>query len=86
MYIEYLGHSCFYLKGKDRSVVTDPFGDIGFPLKRAECDFVLSSHGHFDHNNFGGVKAEAYTEDFAEKTGIFVPHGYELMQKLLGKK
>ena len=56
MYIEYLGHSCFYLKGKDRSVVTDPFGDIGFPLKRAECDFVLSSHGHFDHNNFGGVK------------------------------
>lgn len=57
MFIEYLGHSCFYLKGKEFSVVTDPFSGIGYPLKRVSCDYVISSHGHFDHNNFEGVDA-----------------------------
>ena len=58
MYLEYLGHSCFYLRGKDISVVTDPFGGIGIPLKRVDCDYVLSSHSHFDHNNFSGVNGK----------------------------
>ncbi len=49
MKISYLGHSCFLIEGK-YSVVTDPFSDIGYPLKRVKCDFVLSSHDHFDHN------------------------------------
>lgn len=54
MDISYLGHSCFYLQG-DFSVVTDPFKGIGYPLKRVKCDYVLSSHDHFDHNNIEGV-------------------------------
>lgn len=49
MKISYLGHSCFFIEGK-YSVVTDPYQDIGYPLKRVKCDFVLSSHDHFDHN------------------------------------
>ncbi len=55
MKIEYLGHSCFYFKGEEFSVVLDPFGDIGYPLKRVKADYALSSHAHYDHNFFEGV-------------------------------
>lgn len=58
MIIEYLGHSCFYIKGEDYSVVTDPFGDIGYRPKRVRCDYALSSHDHFDHNGFDAVDAK----------------------------
>lgn len=57
MIIEYLGHSCFFIEGKEKSVVTDPFSDIGYDLKRVECDFCTVSHDHFDHNNVRGVSA-----------------------------
>ena len=49
MNIEYLGHSAFLLKGENFSVVTDPFSGIGYEMKRVDCDYVLSSHSHFDH-------------------------------------
>ena len=68
MYIEYLGHSCFYLKGGAFSVVIDPFSDIGYPLKRVKCDYAISSHNHFDHNNFEGVDAD---ECITSSTPIF---------------
>ncbi|MBP5308869.1 MAG: MBL fold metallo-hydrolase [Clostridia bacterium] len=58
MLIEYLGHSCFFVKGASFSVVIDPFGGIGYGLKRVDCDYAISSHGHFDHNNFSGVNAK----------------------------
>ena len=68
MYIEYLGHSCFYLEGEDFSVVIDPFGGIGIPLKRVRCDYALSSHDHFDHNNFSGVDAK---REVTSSFGVF---------------
>ena len=49
MKIKYLGHSCFLVQGT-RSVVTDPFSDIGYEMERVKADFCLVSHGHFDHN------------------------------------
>ncbi len=55
MEIEYLGHSAFFLKGKEKSVVTDPFDGVGYPMKRVKCDYCLVSHGHFDHSNVNGV-------------------------------
>lgn len=67
MFIEYLGHSCFYIKSEDFSVVTDPFSGIGYPLKKVYCDYALSSHGHFDHNNFGGVNAGLNVTESTEK-------------------
>ena len=57
MDIEYLGHSAFLLKGENFSVVTDPFSGIGYEMKRVDCDYVLSSHSHFDHNAFDAVNA-----------------------------
>lgn len=51
MEILYLGHASFKLKGKNASLITDPFGEMcgKFP-KDAACDLVTVSHAHEDHN------------------------------------
>lgn len=58
MIIEYLGHSSFFLQGKDKNVVTDPFDGTGFDMKRVSCDYCTVSHNHFDHNFTAGVNAK----------------------------
>ena len=71
MFVKYLGHSAFYLKGKEFSVVTDPFSDIGYVVERVDCDYALSSHAHFDHNYFDGVNARKnVTECYGPFTAI----------------
>ncbi|RJR27301.1 hypothetical protein C4561_02625 [candidate division WWE3 bacterium] len=56
MEITFIGHSCFKIKGKDTSVVIDPYDPkIGYKLPKLDCDAVLISHDHFDHNNVTGV-------------------------------
>lgn len=56
MKIRYLGHSCFVLtESTGTSIVTDPYGDVGFPLPRVEADVVTMSHSHYDHNNAAAV-------------------------------
>lgn len=52
MDITYLGHSSFKLRGKQASVVTDPFGPmVGLPFpKHTSADIVTLSHDHEDHN------------------------------------
>ncbi len=61
MDIQYLGHSCFKLKGKKASVVIDPYHkeSVGFGLPKLSADIVLSSHDHEDHNNVAAVKGTA---------------------------
>lgn len=49
----YYGHSCFLLDDGKYKVLTDPFLTEN-PLATAkpediQCDFILVSHGHFDH-------------------------------------
>ncbi|MBT3250068.1 MAG: MBL fold metallo-hydrolase [Candidatus Pacebacteria bacterium] len=56
MIITYNGHSSFKLKGKDGSVVTDPFSSsIGFDFPKTSADIVTTSHDHEDHNQVGKV-------------------------------
>ena len=56
MKIRYLGHSCFQLtESTGTSIVTDPYGDVGFDLPRVTADVVTVSHSHFDHNNISGI-------------------------------
>lgn len=56
MKIRYLGHSCFALtESTGTTVVTDPYGDVGFRLPKVEADAVTVSHSHYDHNNVGAV-------------------------------
>lgn len=57
MKITYLGHACFLIEGNQKSVVTDPFKDIGYDLERVKADYCTVSHSHFDHDNVDGVDA-----------------------------
>jgi len=52
MDIVYLGHSSFRIKGRNATVVTDPFdpSDVGLKYTRTEADIVTVSHQHSDHN------------------------------------
>lgn len=48
-----LGHSSFRLRGKQATLVTDPFGESGLSVKfpkHIEADIVTVSHDHADHN------------------------------------
>ena len=70
MKIQYLGHSCFKLtESTGFSVVTDPYGGIGYELpKKITCDVVTVSHDHFDHNNVGAIDE---TPQILKKDGFF---------------
>ena len=52
MDITWLGHSCFVLKGKQATVVTDPYHDFDrYKLGRPSAAIVTVSHQHEHHNN-----------------------------------
>ncbi len=57
MDIIYLGHSSFKIKGKNATLVTDPFDPkmVGIKYSGVKADIVTSSHDHFDHNNISAV-------------------------------
>lgn len=61
MQIIWHGQSCFQIitsKGKNNQVaiVIDPFSDeIGLKLPKLEANILLTTHGHYDHNNVKGV-------------------------------
>lgn len=62
MDIYWYGQACFKLKGKNASVIFDPFDPefTGLKLpKDFSSDMVLVSHGHRDHNNADAVVAGA---------------------------
>jgi L-ascorbate metabolism protein UlaG (beta-lactamase superfamily) len=69
--ITWLGHSCFRLRDRTATVVTDPYGkDLGLNLVRVRADIVTVSHEAEDHNYVKGVKG-----DFQVLTG---PGEYEV--------
>lgn len=78
MDISYLGHSCFKLRGKSGTVVTDPFETkmVGFSMPKVSADIVTVSHGHLDHNN---IKAVEGTVRRPEPFVIDAPGEYELL-------
>jgi L-ascorbate metabolism protein UlaG (beta-lactamase superfamily) len=50
MEITWIGHSCFKLRGKTGTLVTDPFDDsVGLPFPKISADIVTVSHAHGDH-------------------------------------
>ncbi len=59
MEITWLGHSCFRLRGRAATVVTDPYGkELGLTLPRVRADIVTVSHDADDHNHTRGVKGD----------------------------
>jgi L-ascorbate metabolism protein UlaG (beta-lactamase superfamily) len=76
MIITYHGHSCFKLKGKRGTVITDPYDAyVGFSPSGLTADIVTVSHQHKDHNAVDKVKGtEAHPKPFL----IDCPGEYEV--------
>jgi len=69
--IAWLGHSCFRLKGKETTVITDPCPPgTGYSLSNIQVDIVTLSHSHPGH-----CYTEAVTTEFKE---INAPGEYEI--------
>lgn len=61
MDIFYLGQASFRIKGKQASLVIDPFDNqIGIKFPKVEADIVAVTHDHFDHNAISAVGGEPY--------------------------
>jgi L-ascorbate metabolism protein UlaG (beta-lactamase superfamily) len=71
MEINWLGYSCFRLKGKNTTIITDPFTpNLGYSLGKPSARIVTISHGHADHS---------YTQAFDSDTKIITRAGeYEV--------
>ncbi len=56
MEIKWLGHSCFLIKGKERTIITDPYHpSLGYSLGEPKADIVTLSHFHPGHSYIEGV-------------------------------
>ena len=73
MDISYLGHSSFRIKGKNASIITDPFDPkmVGLKFPKSSAEIVTISHDHGDHN---------FTENISDvKKVVSGPGEYEIM-------
>jgi len=56
MEINWLGHSCFRIKGSHATVITDPYSpEIGYSLGKPTADIVTVSHQHPGHSYIQGI-------------------------------
>ena len=76
MKIRYLGHSCFeFTESTGTTIVTDPYGDVGFSMPNTRAEAVTVSHSHFDHNN---VKAVDGNPVIFDREGQYESGGVEI--------
>lgn len=55
--IQYLGHACFRIRGRDGILLCDPYDrSVGLDLGRPTAHIVTVSHNHPDHNNIAAVR------------------------------
>lgn len=61
MEITYIGHSCFKLRGRGATVVTDPYEakSTGLAMPKISADIVTVSHVHDDHNAVAKISSTA---------------------------
>lgn len=56
MEITYLGYSCFRLRSRETTLITDPFPpELGYSLGRPSAQIVTVSHAHPGHSYTKGV-------------------------------
>jgi L-ascorbate metabolism protein UlaG (beta-lactamase superfamily) len=56
MEITWRGHSCFLIRGKEKTILTDPYHpDLGYRLGEPKADIVTLSHFHPGHSYIEGV-------------------------------
>lgn len=73
MEIVWLGHSCFRIRGREATVVTDPCPPkSGYSIGKPTADIVTISHAHEDHNF---IKAVAGGPVVLDSAGEYEIHG-----------
>jgi len=76
--LTWFSHSCFLLEADGRTLLVDPFldGNDQAPVKAVDvkADFILLTHGHFDH--------VADAASIAHRTGATVVANYEVTEWL----
>lgn len=82
MKVTYYGHSCFSVKVSGKTLLFDPFitpNSLAAPVDYANLrpDYILISHGHFDH--------VADVEAIARLSGATLIGNYEVIQWFGGK-
>ena len=59
MEISWLGHSCFRIRGRQATVMTDPYPpDLGYSLGKPTAHIVTVSHQHPGHSYVQGISGE----------------------------
>ena len=59
MDITWLGHSCFRIKGRNATVITDPYSpSLGYSLGKPTAHVVTISHQHQEHSYVQGISGE----------------------------
>ena len=77
MELTWLGHSCFRLRGKDATLVTDPPAPAtGYSIGRPTADIITISHDHPGHSYVKGVSGDV-------KKVVTGPGEYEIQQILI---
>lgn len=88
--ITWLGHACFRIKGKDATVITDPYDkSLGLGTLNQKADIVTISHEHAHHNTLAGIKGEAYVirgPGEYEVKGVFITGVWSYADKEGGKE
>lgn len=80
MDITWYGQACFKVKGKNASLIFDPFspGYVGLRLPKLSADAVVVSHNHQDHNYTEGVIGSDSDGSQYEPVVIAGPGEYEV--------
>ena len=56
MEIIWLGHSCFRIRGREATIITDPFNKtLGYPMRKPTASIVTVSHNHPQHSFVEGI-------------------------------
>jgi len=62
MDIGWLGHSCFRIKGRHATIITDPYSpELGYSLGKPAARIVTISHQHPGHSYIQGVGGDPRT-------------------------
>lgn len=82
MKITYYGHSCFRLEINGKHLLFDPYISpnekaAGIDINTIPADYILISHGHFDHTNDAVA--------IAKRSGAMVISNWEITQWIKGQ-
>ncbi len=59
MEIVWHGHSCFRIKCKETTLITDPYsGGVGYPARELAANIVTVSHSHPGHSCVDGIASK----------------------------